>query len=415
ATACGGSQPQPLTASHPAGPSLFPRPPRSHGLSTEPSVPTAVEAARQQPRKISFRRSREAAFEERVPTARQSAPIYRPVSLRCIPTCCGAGRGHSSFPLILYPSTPSTRLPRRPVHDYLLTMQLLALALLASAPAAVTAASCSGLSTGAMVAIIVESVVIFLLIVWLLTILRQLQVARNKLKAALAHEEQEYKRGAASEGQADRHHSTTSLVQSPQDDHFEESQVALLPPPSLRPQSRSFSSPSSLRSSTLYDFAPQQEDFGFDLKSYRPTTLVQPPAHVPEVSTTTLPNPHSEHGHGGEHGGDDEEQSMTHESLLATPLPLPAHLAQPSDYSEDLRTPRPGSRALSESSWAADVVGALERGPTPISRTTTATTTTTLSAYTDDGSTPIAGAVHELLLNRQRESGSHSVSGSPEA
>ncbi|TFY64669.1 hypothetical protein EVJ58_g2474 [Rhodofomes roseus] len=103
-------------------------------------------------------------------------------------------------------------------------MQLLALALLASAPAAVTAASCSGLSTGAMVAIIVESVVIFLLIVWLLTILRQLQVARNKLKAALAHEEQEYKRGAASEGQADRHHSTTSLVQSPQDDHFEESQ-----------------------------------------------------------------------------------------------------------------------------------------------------------------------------------------------
>ena len=69
-----------------------------------------------------------------------------------------------------------------------------------------------------------------------------------------------------------------------------------------------------------------------------------------------------------------------------------------------MQTPQPRSRAGSESSWAADVVTALERGPTPMSRTVTVS-----SIYTDDASTPVAsGPVHELLLNRQRDSGGHS-------
>ncbi|KZT71063.1 hypothetical protein DAEQUDRAFT_737123 [Daedalea quercina L-15889] len=282
-----------------------------------------------------------------------------------------------------------------------MTMQLLALVVLASAPSVVSAASCSGLSTGAMAAIIVESVVIFLLLLLLLGILRQLQIARNKLKATRLHVE-EYQRDAKSNGMAQRRHSTTSLVQLPQEEHDEESHVALLPP-SLRPQSHSFSSPPSVRSSTLYDFTPRQEEVGFDFKSYRPTTYVEPPAHIPEVSVTTLPNPHSEHGHGSE-DDHDEEHSTTHESFM---VPVPTLPEQPSDDSETTQTPRPGSRAVSESSWAADVVGALERGPTPISRSTTATTT--LSSYSD-GTTPIAtGPVHDLLLSRQRDSGNHSV------
>ncbi|KAH9935385.1 uncharacterized protein B0H18DRAFT_975635 [Fomitopsis serialis] len=302
------------------------------------------------------------------------------------------------------------------LHDYLLTMQLLALALLASTPAAVSAATCSGLSTGAMAAIIVESVVIFLLVIVLLSVLRQLQIARNKLKAAHLHEGQEYKRGPASDDRADRNHSTSSLVQSPQQDNYEESHVALLPP-SLRPQSHSFSSPPSVRSSTLYDFTPRQEDFGFDFKSYRPSSVVQPSTtvqppvavaqptilqpltHVAEVSMASLPNPHSEHGHGGDHDDDDDEQSTTHESLLPTPLP---RAAQPSDDSETSGR-RVRLRGVVRILWAADVVGALERGPTPISRTTTASTT--LSTYSDV-STPITGPVHELLINRQRDSGS---------
>lgn len=63
----------------------------------------------------------------------------------------------ATLPPILYPSSQSNLhlLPAR--CDYLLAMQLLALAVLAAAPAIVSAESCSGLSKGAMIAIIVES------------------------------------------------------------------------------------------------------------------------------------------------------------------------------------------------------------------------------------------------------------------
>ena len=255
--------------------------------------------------------------------------------------------------------------------------------------------------------------VIFVLIICLLAVLRQLQIARNKLKAARADVAQERKRFADVEANLERPPSSMSLPGSPQDDRYEDSHVALLPPPALRPQSRPFSSTPSVRSSTLYDFTPQQEAFGFDLKPYRPPTVEQPqpqpaPKHIAEISMATLPNPHSEHGHGATDDDDDDDtDSMSHESSLVAPLPTSSKPSPQCEDSGSLKTPQPRSRAGSDSSWAANVVNALERGPTPMSRTTTVSTT--VSAYTDDASTPVAsGPVHELLLSRQRDSGSHS-------
>ena len=255
--------------------------------------------------------------------------------------------------------------------------------------------------------------VIFVLIICLLAVLRQLQIARNKLKAARADYAQEHKRLADIEANIERPLSSMSFPGSPQDDRYEDSHVALLPPPALRPQSRSFSSPPSVRSSTLYDFTPQQENFGFDLKPYTPPIIAQPqpqpaPKHIAEISMATLPNPHSEHGHGtaDDDDDDDDTDSTSHESSLVAPLPTSFKPSQVSEDSGSLKTPQPRSRAGSDSSWAANVVNALERGPTPMSRT--ATVSTTVSAYTDEASAPASGPVHELLLNRQRDSGSHS-------
>lgn len=250
--------------------------------------------------------------------------------------------------------------------------------------------------------------IIFVLIICLLAILRQLQIARNKLKATRADVVQERKRFVDAEANLERPPSSMSLAGSPRDDQYEDSHVALLPPPALRPQSRSFSSPPSVRSSTLYDFTPQQETFGFDFKSYRPPTVEpqpQPiPNHIAEISMATLPNPHSAHGHGPTDDDDDDTESTSHES--SGPLPLPSHT---SETSGSVRMPQPRSRVGSGSSWAVNIVSALERGPTPMSRT--ATVTTTASAYTD-AMTPVAsGPVHELLMSRQRDLGNQQASG----
>lgn len=258
-------------------------------------------------------------------------------------------------------------------------------------------------------------VVIFVLVVCLLGILRQLQIARNKLRATRADVEHERKRLADVEANIQRPPSPMSMAGSPRDDYYEDSHVALLPPPALRPRSRSISSPPSVRSSTLYDFTPQQETFGFDFKPYRPPTVVEPqpaPKHIAEISMATLPNPHSEHGHGTTDDDEDDDngtESTSHESQSSLEAPLPSKSSQPPEAPGSLRTPQPRSRAGSDSSWAANVVHALERGPTPMSRT--ATVTTTASTYTDV-TTPIASEpVHALLMSRQRESGSQQASG----
>ncbi|KZT11081.1 uncharacterized protein LAESUDRAFT_365239 [Laetiporus sulphureus 93-53] len=177
-------------------------------------------------------------------------------------------------------------------------------------------------------------------------------------------------------------------------------------PVSLRPRSVSFARPPSVRSSTLYAFSPTQERAGSSSIHGRRTLMSDSKtkinAHAASASSTTLPNPHSSHGHGGEDDESMNEVSLNAPLLHTSQQDLAADDSDPVKNASDTSfatptgatfpnqsVPPPASVTHSDSSLVDDAIISLERGPTPMSRSST---------YSSQGR---HDNLHDLLMSRQ--------------
>lgn len=219
-----------------------------------------------------------------------------------------------------------------------------------------------------------QLVVIFLLLVLLLVLL-----FRRRRRAPEAYLETHLKPLS----QQPSH--TTMIVEDETDEDDESTRFISLVPPLLRPGSVSLSSPrTSMRSSTLYAFSSMAEQHGSHTADgpQKVDSKRTGHEHRTSVSTTTLPNPYSEHCHAAESPQD-----------VNLPSPIyPSSVASVSVYS-------PTRTNSAHPSWreaTIDTIDALDREPTPISRRSTASTARNESVKEE--------YLHRLLLHRQKNS-----------
>ncbi|PCH43730.1 hypothetical protein WOLCODRAFT_164672 [Wolfiporia cocos MD-104 SS10] len=241
----------------------------------------------------------------------------------------------------------------------------------------------SGLSKGAFAAIVVESVVIVFLL-WTILIMS------IRRKVPKPDHQSEQKLTELKSAPLKRQPSQTSTIVESVISDLDTRQPLI--PTLLLPRTPSMISPPSLRSSTLYAFETTPAQEVPEIRLPRNSVLLTTPAHMALPSSATLPNPYSEAGH-----GELDDDASFHDPSVD------GHATNTEPYSDTsdtgaYRTPQPGPSSMghSDSSWADNVVGEFERGPTPLSRQST------MSSYLNDSAR--VENIHGLLINRQRDS-----------